>query len=199
MAIKVSAPVRIDISGGWPDSDPYRKDFGGAVLNIAISPRVSAEFQGINLVNSLGEVPPSSGLGTSAALRSCYLAAANPKLAEDKIDLIRRVHMFENQVLGQRAGFQDEAAAIYGGGNYWEFGTNGSIRRFEISREELETLESRIVLINTGASHLSANIHDLVFGPGNYERNIPTLDRMKEIAKEMRENKIGRASCRERV
>lgn len=186
MVIKVTAPVRIDISAGWPDSDPFRKEFGGAVLNAAINLRVSAEFQGVNLITSLCDVPPSSGLGTSGALRAAYIAASNPKLIEDKSGLIRRVHMFENQVLGQRAGFQDEAAAIYGGVKYWEFKESGGILYTNIPIEKARHLQDRIVIVDTGASHLSSNIHELVFGPGNYERNMGNLFRMKEIAREMK-------------
>jgi len=182
---KLTAPVRIDISGGWPDSDPYRKDFGGAVLNAAINLRVSGYLDDSNLSTSLGEIPHGSGLGTSGALRAVYLGAANNNLLDDKRDLVRRVHLFENEVIGHRAGFQDEAAAIHGGVNYWEFGKNDSIIRVPISKESAQHLEDSLVLVYTGKSHLSANIHDLVFGPGNYEKNIPKLDRMKQIAKEM--------------
>ncbi|MDD5699651.1 MAG: hypothetical protein PHH00_00450 [Candidatus Nanoarchaeia archaeon] len=185
---RVTAPVRIDISGGWPDSDPYRRDFGGAVLNAAINHRVSAQLDAPNLTTSLGNVPKSSGLGTSGALRATYLVASNDSLIQDRMDLVRRVHRFENEVLNQRAGFQDEAAAIYGGVNYWDFGQNGAIRRYEIPREQARHLETHLVLVHIGEDHLSSNIHNLVFGPGNYEKNIPRLDRMKEIAKLMTRN-----------
>lgn len=184
MVTKITAPVRIDISGGWPDSDPYRADFGGTVLNAAINLYVSAHLDDANLVTSVGNVPRNSGLGTSGALRAAYLAAANPKLLENKTELIKRVHKFENEVIGHRAGWQDEAAAIYGGVNLWDFGANGSVRRNPIPRELAVQLENRLVLVYTGKSHLSSNIHDLVFGPDFYESNIPKLDRMKEIAKE---------------
>ena len=40
--IKVTAPVRIDISAGWSDAAPFQQDFGGAVLNAAINLRVSS-------------------------------------------------------------------------------------------------------------------------------------------------------------
>jgi len=187
MAIHVSAPVRIDISGGWSDSDPYRKDFGGAVLNAAINWRVSADFDGYLKVNP-GMVPSHSGLGTSGALRAVELAASNTALLKDRTELIKRVHRLENEIVGHRAGFQDEAAAIYGGVNYWEFGANGSIKRTPISKNMAQYLEKRLVLVYLAEDHLSANIHDLVFGPDNYERNIPRFDEMKEISKLMIQN-----------
>ncbi len=192
--MKITAPVRIDISGGWPDSDPYRKDFGGAVLNAAITRtdmpyRVCATLDGF-LKTEPGNVLPHSGQGTSGALRAVELAASNPALLQDRMDLIRRVWLFENRVIGFRAGVQDEAAAIYGGVNYWEFGSGPgesvAIKRVPIPRDRAELLEERLVLMYFGESHLSANIHDLVFGPENYENSIPKLDRMKEIAFQMK-------------
>ncbi len=187
MAIKVTAPVRIDISAGWPDSDPYRKDFGGYVLNGAINFRVSAYFDS-HLTIQTGNVPPHSGLGTSGALRSVELVASNPLLVEDRTDLINRVHKFENDIIGHRAGIQDQAAAIYGGVNLWEFKSNGAIRRYEIEKNEADSLEKNIVLVYTGESHLSGDIHDLVFKGGNYEKNIPKFERMSDISLEIYKN-----------
>jgi galactokinase/mevalonate kinase-like predicted kinase len=185
--IEVSAPIRIDISGGWPDSDPYRRDFGGAVLNAAISPRVYGVFDGFQKTDPR-EVPAHSGLGTSGALRSVELAISNLSLLKDKSDLIRRVHMLENEVIGHRAGFQDQAAAIFGGVNYWVFSQTDEIHRTPVPRDRALFLQEHIVLIYTGQSHVSANMHDLVFGRGIYARNIPKLHRMKDIAAEMVEN-----------
>jgi galactokinase/mevalonate kinase-like predicted kinase len=87
--------------------------------------------------------------------------------------------------LEQRAGFQDEAAAIYGGVNYWKFSPIGSITRIPLPEERVKYLENKLVLVYTGENHLSPNIHDNVFGEENYSRNIPKLHRMKEIAHQM--------------
>jgi D-glycero-alpha-D-manno-heptose-7-phosphate kinase len=187
MGLRVTAPVRIDISAGWPDSDPYRRDYGGAVLNAAINQRVSAHFDG-NLTISPDKVQSHSGQGTSGALRSVELVASNPGLLKDRIGLIKKVHFLENRIVGHRAGFQDEAAAIYGGVNYWEFSSRGAIRRTPILKRKAGHLQERVVLIYTGESHLSGNIHELVFGGRNYERNTPRFDRMKAIASEMRDS-----------
>ena len=185
--IKISAPVRIDISGGWPDSDPYRKDYGGAVLNAAINQRVYGTFDGFQKTDP-AHVLPHSGLGTSGALRAVEIAVSNPTLLGDRFDLVRRVHMLENQVIGHRSGFQDEAAAICGGVNYWQFEDDGSIGRTPVARDKASFLQNQLVLIYTGRAHVSANIHDLVFGKEVYEKNIPRLDRMKAIAGEMFDN-----------
>ncbi len=182
---KVTAPVRIDISAGWSDADPFRREFGGAVLNAALDMRVSAYFEGGKLITSLEKVPSNSGLGTSGALRSVFLVASNPKLIEDKIDLIKRVNLFENAIIGQRAGFQDQAAAIFGGVNLWEFRKDGGIRRTEISRNKAKHFFDRTVLVFTGKSHQSANVHQRVFEDKGFIRSIPLIERMKELAKRM--------------
>ncbi|MBU0760554.1 MAG: hypothetical protein KJ600_00780 [Nanoarchaeota archaeon] len=183
--IKVTAPVRIDISAGWSDADPFRKEFGGGVLNAAINLRVSATLKGGKLISSLENVPGHSGLGTSGALRTVYLVAANPSLIKNKNELIKRVHIFENAIVGQRAGFQDQAAAIFGGVNYWEFRRDNSIQKIKIQKHKAEHLYKRLVLIFTGEGHISANVHERVFEGSRYIRFIPTIDRMKSIGKEM--------------
>src|SRR3990167_9332176 len=142
--LRVTCPARIDISAGWSDAAPFVNEFGGAVLNAAISRRVSATLEHGKLINSLDEVPGHSGLGTSGALRAAYLVAANPKLINKKIELIKRVHTFENAIVGQRAGYQDQAAAIFGGVNYWEFTGADRIRRIGIDKNKAEHLHDRL-------------------------------------------------------
>lgn len=186
--IKVTAPVRIDISAGWSDADPFRSEFGGAVLNAAINLRVSAELQKGKLISSLEKAPPNSGLGTSGSIRAVYLVAANPSLIKNKKELIERVHIFENAIVGQRAGYQDQAAAIFGGVNYWEFRKDGSIHRTPISKNKAKHLYERLVLVYTGEGHISANVHQTVFESKKYMQYIPIINQIKVLAKEMMEN-----------
>lgn len=186
--IKVTCPVRIDISSGWSDAAPFVTEFGGAVLNAAIDRRVAAILVDGKLINSLESVPGHSGLGTSGALRAAYLVAANPDLIKNKIDLIKRVHTFENAIVGQRAGYQDQAAAVFGGVNYWEFTKDGGIRRVALSKEETKHLEKRLVLVFTGEGHLSSRVHEKVFSGRNFIKYIPQIDRMRVVAKEMKNN-----------
>ncbi|MFH1290153.1 MAG: hypothetical protein ABIH92_01975 [Nanoarchaeota archaeon] len=184
--IKVTAPVRIDISAGWSDAVPFVDQFGGAVLNAAINLRVSATLKHGKLISSLEKVPGHSGLGTSGAIRTAYLIAANPSLMKiSKNELIRRVHIFENAIVGQRAGFQDQAAAIYGGVNYWEFRKDGSIHRTRIPKSDAWHLYDRLVLVFTGEGHISANVHERVFEGKRYIRFIPQIDKMRTLARRM--------------
>ncbi|MBS3088825.1 hypothetical protein J4402_03530 [Candidatus Pacearchaeota archaeon] len=184
--IKVTAPVRIDISAGWSDADPFRGQFGGAVLNAAITLRVSGILDNNKLTTSLEKVPAASGLGTSGALRTAYLVIANPSLIENKMELVKRVNTFENAIVGQRAGFQDQCAAIFGGVNYWDFYKDGSIRRISIPESKATHLFDRLVLVYTGDRHQSSDVHSDVFVGKTYMKHIFAIQRMKEIAREMK-------------
>ncbi len=186
--IKVTAPVRIDISAGWSDADPFRHEFGGAVLNGAINLRVSGFLKGGNLVTSLDKVPANSGLGTSGALRTVYLVVSNPSLIENKMELMKRVNLLENSIIGQRAGFQDQGAAIFGGVNFWEFSRNGKIRRTEISKRGAKHLHDRLVLVFTGSRHQSASVHEDVFQPSNFMKKVTLINKLKLLARKMPEN-----------
>src|SRR3990167_4238991 len=184
--IEVTAPVRIDISAGWSDADPFRGQFGGAVLNAAIDLRVKGTLGNGKLITSLEKVPAASGLGTSGALRTVYLVAANPELIDKKMELVKRVNILENAIVGQRAGFQDQCAAVFGGVNYWDFHKDGSIHRINIPESKATHLFDRLVLAYTGDRHQSSDVHSDVFVGKTYMKHIPAIQRMKEIAREMK-------------
>ena len=187
----VSAPARVDISAGWPDSPPYRDEFGGYVLNVAINRRVRTIFdlETGTFTTEDNEVLGCHGLGASGARDATYLVAREPKNFADPYALIKNVWCFENIIVGHRGGVQDQLSAIFGGGDFTRLGSGPVkemiIDRIPIPRERLEHLQERLVLVNTGEPHLSSNIHDDVFGEKNYQRNVPRLRRMSEIAHQM--------------
>lgn len=185
MSLKVSAPVRIDISAGWSDAPPFVKDYGGAVLDGAINFRVSGSLENGTLSTSLDKVPSNSGLGTSGALRTLFLALSEPDLLKRKKELIKRVYSLENNVIGQRAGYQDQAAAIFGGVNFWTFSKNGKIKRRSVSKRNIRFLQDRLVLVFSGDKHQSSDVHEDVFSEKNYRKNIPVITGLKILAKEM--------------
>ena len=71
-----SAPLRVDLAGGWTDVPPYPTDFGGEVVNFAINRRVRVrkreEVKDSDLEFDF-PVPRGSGLGTSSAMNVCLL------------------------------------------------------------------------------------------------------------------------------
>ncbi len=188
MPIRVSAPVRIDISGGWPDSNKFRERHGGVVLSGAINLRVFSDAKEPYTIHS-GNALGYSGLGASGARDATLFVAREPKLIDHSEHLIREIYHFQNQGLLGNAGLQDQAAAVYGGVNLFLFGIGDAkfctIDRQKIPKEKAKHLQDRLVLINTGKPHLSSEIHELVFGNKNYSRNVPYLRKMKEIAELM--------------
>ena len=187
---RVSAPVRIDISPCWPDSGRYRKEFGGFLLNGAINRRVATIIEDGRFITSMEGVPPNSGLGTSAAVRATFLVASNPALLDQCSlgDLIRKVFVFENEVLEQTAGVQDQAAAFAGGVNLWEFTAGDAVRRNEIPGISVEHFQERTVLMYSGEKHQSSAVHRQVFTPREYDRHVPLFDAMSQLAGEMAQN-----------
>ncbi|RMD67655.1 hypothetical protein D6817_00880 [Candidatus Pacearchaeota archaeon] len=182
--IEVSVPVRIDISPGWTDAEPFCSSFGGAVLNAAISLRAKVVLAGNKLISSLEKIPSESGLGTSGAVRAAYLVAVAPSLARNKTELIKKVHEFENKILEEHAGLQDQAAAIFGGVNFWRFSSR-KIERKPLAKRVADELEGRIALLYTGEKHLSYNVHKKVYSSRNYARALPKLKKLKKISERM--------------
>ncbi len=185
--MRVSAPVRIDISACWPDSGRYRKEFGGFLLSGAIDKRVATIIDGDQFITSMEDIPPNSGLGPAAAIRATLIVASNPTLTEtcSLSDLVNKVFLFENEILGQVAGVQDQAAAFAGGVNLWEFTSGGAIRQFPILRDKFTHLQDRLVIIYTGEKRQSSDIHQRVFNPRYYDHNVSLFDEMSELAKLM--------------
>ena len=184
---KVSAPVRVDISACWPDCDPYRQDYGGFLLNAAIKQRVYTRRLNGDFVCSVREVPTNSGLGVSAAIRTTFMIASNPAILDkfSLTDKIFKVYTFENQVLHHRAGLQDQAAALEGGVNLWEFRKDNKVNKYPIERKRTKHLEKRLVIIYTGQKHESVDIHNILFSPKNYKKIIPAIKQMSKVAKLM--------------
>lgn len=174
----VTAPVRVDIAGGWTDAGPFIRDHGGAVLNFAINIRVQATFLRMLTIDP-GQVDQYSGLGTSGAMRAAEVAACNPTLS--KSEIVESVYKLENDVMRHSAGYQDQAAAVHGGVALYEFDRDGTYVRHDAS-VHAEWIENHIVLVSTQEPHSSGNIHDQVFWPANYLKVHPNLVRIKAAA-----------------
>jgi len=209
------APVRISFLGGGTDCPPYSTEFGGAVINAAISRYAYATVRtgerGVKIIsndyNALVEspdvealtfdgkldllkasikrcniqtgftlitesnVPVGSGLGASGALSVAVLAAmhkafnkpVNPK------ELAHLSFVVERQDLGYPGGSQDQYGAAFGGINYLTFKDSDiEIEQLagyysqsqQLTHQTLMKLEKNLLLIYTGKSHISNNIHN---------------------------------------
>ena len=57
----VMVPVRVDLSGGWTDVDPYCTDFGGEVINFTINKYVKARVDKSKEITYDFDIPMGSG------------------------------------------------------------------------------------------------------------------------------------------
>nr|MCS5584479.1 hypothetical protein [Pseudomonadales bacterium] len=115
--IRVRAPVRVDLAGGWSDCAPFTHDQGGEVVNFAIDQYIEAVMRidddGKLSVEYHSDCPTSSGLGTSGALNVAFLAAISGD-GRSPAEIAELAFQFE-ALLGNRGGRQDQWAAAGGG------------------------------------------------------------------------------------
>ena len=161
--IRVRAPVRVDLAGGWTDCAPYTHDHGGEVINFAINRYIEAKMQidddGKMSVEYSSDCPTSSGLGTSGALNVAFLAAISGE-GRSPQEIAELAFQFE-ALLGNRGGRQDQWAAAGGGFQHLMFhGENVEIMPFEAMPSATRWLERHMVLAYTNISHTSGEIHE---------------------------------------
>jgi len=183
---KVRAPVRIDFAGGTTDIYPFTHKYGGAVLNAGINRYVKGEMfttsKNIGLKYK-GDVPTSSGLGTSGVMNLVWLALISKVkdkkiLAEDVYDLEQSMELV--------GGKQDQYAGAFGGINLWEFKKDKVIKNeIKLGDNFIKEFESKLVLVYTGKPHFSGDTNKSAIDFLKKRKNIQNLLKLKEIAKKM--------------
>src|SRR5437764_9662045 len=94
MRYKARAPLRVDFGGGWTDVPFYAQEHGGSVLNAAITHYAHGFIsrpQGTGLLRAMRanrsyvsyslDVPPGSGLGSSAAQTLLWVTLVKTSVA----------------------------------------------------------------------------------------------------------------------
>ncbi|MBD3253134.1 hypothetical protein GF386_05355 [Candidatus Pacearchaeota archaeon] len=186
---KVKAPVRIDFGGGTTDIEPFTYIYGGAVLNATIDKFVTGKIIRTSKETHLeytGEVPTSSGLGTSGVMNLVWLALISK--TKNKKELADRVYDME-QAMGLVGGKQDQYAAAFGGINFMKFKKSKvEINRLKLPTRFVRELEKRLVLVYMGKPHFSGHSNKLAIQNLIKGRNKKNLIRIKEIAYEMKKS-----------
>jgi D-glycero-alpha-D-manno-heptose-7-phosphate kinase len=108
------------------------------------------------------EIPPGTGLGSSASVCVNVLKTLTNYLqvSLSKYDLAERAFDIARNVLQRHVGKQDEYAAAFGGLNFIEFLTDGSVRVQPLDPDPaiMTELQNNLLLFFTGAAHHSWNI-----------------------------------------
>jgi D-glycero-alpha-D-manno-heptose-7-phosphate kinase len=190
---KLMSPVRIDFAGGTTDISPFRDKYGGCVLNVTINRYVIGELKINDKKTHLeytGNIPTSSGLGTSGVMNLVWLGLISQK--EDGFDtnykkeLAERVYKME-QSMGLVGGKQDAYASALGGINFMEFNKDKvKIEKINLSAKFIKELEDKLILVYTGKPHFSGNSNKSMMDDLRSGKNNSNLLRIKQIAIEMK-------------
>jgi D-glycero-alpha-D-manno-heptose-7-phosphate kinase len=212
--VKVRAPTRLDLGGGWTDVPPYCDDEGGFVCNIAIdryatatldesgagaipssadAPLVHAALRraGITGVRASleSDFPVGAGLGGSSAASAALLGAIAAWRDEpwNHREIAEEGRRIEVEELGIAGGRQDHYAATHGGALALRFSSTVEVRRIALSAETRTEFERRSLLVYTGESRISgANVTEVLRAYGNREsRVVDALARMRALAEEI--------------
>ena len=188
--IKASAPVRIDLAGGWSDVTHYTNKFSGAVVNIAINKRAHAvlniDEDGYLKVNYDCDVPVGTGLGTSSAINVALLTCINHSnfSPEKSAEL---AHKFEI-LLGGPVGRQDQWASAFGGIQYLQFNEEEVKKlQFEPMPSAIQWLEKHLIIAHSRIPHKSGEVHSPIWEKFNQNDTqvIEAISKLKSLADDM--------------
>ena len=203
MAKKIKAPVRIDFAGGTTDISPFKDTHGGATLNAAINKYIYGRLRATSRSVSLeyhGDIPTSSGLGTSGVMNLVWLALisqdtnfnSSAKKNNEKITKKLRAKLAEQVYKIEQAqnlvgGKQDQYASAFGGINLWEFKKQKVIRTpVKLSRDTRKELEDNLVLLYIG-KHFSGDSNKfMVENLTKSHEKIKHLNAIKHLAYDMK-------------
>jgi D-glycero-alpha-D-manno-heptose-7-phosphate kinase len=199
---KGRAPLRIDFGGGWTDVSIYAEAEGGAVLNAAIThyvrgsigptPRldVARRLRGERSYVSYGlDLPIGAGLGASAAQTVLWVALVKTAIANvTERSQIAEMACQIASTLGILGGKQDEYAAALGGIRYYTFASAVREESLRLSPPFVSQLRDRLVLVYSGQSRLSADIHTHVWGHfrSGEPSTVRALAGLRQLAGEMK-------------
>ena len=189
MIKKVVAPVRVDFGGGTTDIESFYSKYGGAVLNCSIQKYIVGEIisndKDVSL-KYLGNIPTSSGLGTSGAMTLVWLALITKeknkgKLCEWVYNISQARELFNN-------GKQDQYAAAFGGINFFEFNKKGKVKisKLNLKKSVVKKLEDNLILVYTGKPHYSGDTNSAMINNLKKGKNVDNFLAIKRIAYNMK-------------
>jgi len=153
-------------------------------MNVDVKPGIQ--------ITTRTEAPPGSGLGTSASLGVAVVGALAKYFNRPPIgfnDIADFAYRLEAEELGLLTGTQDQYAATFGGMALWKCnGENAEYNPIRLGIGLKAELETRCVLVYTGKSRLSSDIHRHVqaaFRAGEINEPIRVLASLPEGAVSM--------------
>jgi len=115
-------------------------------------------------LHTWSDVPPGSGLASSAAMATVVIGLFN-ELAEERLDeyqISDLAYQVERIELGIAGGWQDQYAASFGGLNFIEFTDKDVVvHPLRLKERIINELESNLVLCFTGLTRDSGQVHEV--------------------------------------
>ncbi len=134
-------------------------------------------------IHHQGDLPARAGMGSSSAFAVGLIKAITALKGQmlDKHELALAAIDFEQNVLKENVGSQDQMAAAYGGFNIFRFNPDGSIQAepMTLPPERIRQLESHLVMLYTGTSRLSSEIAGEIIGQVSQREEI--LHQMRQM------------------
>src|SRR5206468_7900790 len=154
----ISSDLRI--CEGWRDFAALEIKYSGLEIPVAVLKDLNREVC-VDLFLA-SEIPPGTGLGSSASVCVNVLKtlASYLHIPLSKQDLAERAFHIARNVLRRHVGKQDEYAAAFGGLNFIEFLTDGSVQVQPLDPHPatMTELQNNLLLFFTGAAHHSWSI-----------------------------------------
>ncbi len=139
-----------------------------------------------------GDLPARSGMGSSSAFAVGLLAGLKRLRGEewDTHELAIKAIKFEQDVLKDNVGSQDQVASAYGGFNTITFDRDGEItvRPVGITTERARELQSRLMMFYLGTGRLSSEVAGSVID--NLSKRKTELRTMRSLVDQAREELI---------
>ena len=138
------------------------------------------------------DIPPERGLGSSASFSVLIVTLLNylMDMKYNDYKIAEMAYKVEREELGIKGGWQDQYATVTGGFNFMEFDCDKSlVYPLRLKQELIDELNSHLLLCYVGRAHSSGNVHQKIENSivQNEEEKLKILNRMKEIAIEIRD------------
>jgi D-glycero-alpha-D-manno-heptose-7-phosphate kinase len=129
----------------------------------------------------ISDLPAMSGLGSSSALcvSIVALSGVNKKLNLSKNEIYSQATKFEQGILNEKVGFQDQFFSAHGGFGKVEWEKNSTPKYSRISEKSLLKLGKWLVLIPTKTSRVASEIAEVQIN--RITQNSKMLAEMMEI------------------
>jgi len=149
-------------------------------------------------IHTDGDLPARSGLGSSSAFSAALIMALSTLKGKELSirELTDSTIYFEQKILKENVGVQDQIQTCCGGFNLLSINKQGNYRilRLDIGSELVQNISKRMMLVYTGITRNSSEVQEKNQNIDINKRN-KSLEKIAEIANEVTENIFKEKIC----